>query len=91
MLLEPDVVQNLRHQRGLRIARHSVDLVLESNIRLASDLVEIDVGVGGFAKICQYWVYFVMHPFPGEDACHKEYHSDYPSHDVHFASPSEEL
>lgn len=51
MLLKPDVMHDLRHQCVAGIGRHGVNMVLESDVEFAFDLVEVDVGVDGFSEV----------------------------------------
>lgn len=69
MLLKPDVVYDLRHQCVAGIGRHGVNMVLECDVELAFDLVEVDVGVDGLAKILKVWVYRVRYKLPGNHTC----------------------
>ena len=83
MLLKPDVVQNLRHQRIARISRHGVDMVFESDVEFALDFVEVDVGVGGLPKVLEEWVNLARYELPGDHVCHEDYKCDDPSYELH--------
>ena len=69
MLLKPDVVHDLRYQCMAGIGRHGVNMVFESNVEFALDLVEVDVGVHGFSKVLKVWVYRVRNKLPGNHTC----------------------
>lgn len=83
MLLKPNVVQDLRHQGVIVIGRHGVNMVFESDVEFALDLVEVDVGVDGFAKVLQIWIDRARYELPGNHARYKNHHCDDPSYDVH--------
>ena len=51
MLLQPDVVYDLRHQCVAAVGRHGVNMILESDVEFVFDLVEVDVGVDGFSEV----------------------------------------
>jgi hypothetical protein len=83
MLLEPDVVQNLWDQGVTGIGRHGVNMIFESDVELALDLVKVDVGVDSFAKVLQIWIDRARYELPGNHARYKNHHCDDPSYEVH--------
>lgn len=83
MLLKPDMVQNPRHQRIAGIGRHGVDMVFESDVEFALDLVEVDVGMGGLPKVLKEGVDRARYELPGNHTCCEDHKCDNPSYDLH--------